>query len=379
MSKKKPKLLIFITEDWYFWIHWVSLAKGARDSGYEVQIATRVTKHKALIEREGLKVIPLRLIRRSKNIFNELFSILEIIKIYRKERPDLVHHISVKPILYGSLAAKIAGVKKIVNTLPGLGVLFVNNDFRALMLRNIVKIAYFMAFFSKSSRVIFQNKEDLKLFVESKIVSSKKAILIRGVGVNIFKFKYTQEHSSTPIVVLASRMLWNKGVGELVEAARKLRKRSVECRIVLVGVPDPENPMSIDEDTLKSWNDEGAVEWWGYREDMPKVLSEANIVVLPTTYGEGLPTILLEAASCGRAIIATNVPGCKEIVRHEENGLLVPVGNSEFLIASLCLLIGDQDLRKRMGICGRKIAEEEFSVEKIVAETVLVYEGLLSR
>jgi len=378
MSKRKPKLLIFITEDWYFWIHWLALAQGARDAGYEVQIATRIGKHKTMIEREGFKVIPLRLIRRSKNILNELLSILEIIKIYRREQPDVVHNLSIKPILYGSLAAKIAGAYHVVNTLPGLGVLFVNKGFMAIIFRNMAKIAYFMAFFSKSSRVIFQNQEDLKRFVESKIVSSKKAILIRGVGVNVLKFKYTPEHSSTPIVVLASRMLWNKGIGELVEAARNLRKKSVECRVVLVGVPDPENPQSIDEETLKSWHDEGAVEWWGYREDMPRVLSEANIVVLPTTYGEGLPTILLEAASCGRAVIATDVPGCREIVRHKENGLLVPVGNTQLLIDSLRLLIGNQDLRKRMGMCGRKIAEKEFSVEKIVAETLLVYKRLLS-
>ena len=288
-----------------------------------------------MIEKEGFKVIPLRLIRRSKNILHELLSVLEIIKIYRKERPDIVHHISIKPILYGSLAAKIAGVYHVVNTLPGLGVLFVNKGLKAAIFRSAVKIAYFIAFFSKSSSVIFQNREDLKRFVDSKIVTLRKAILIRGVGVNVLRFRFTPEPNKTPIVVLASRMLWNKGIGELVEAARNLREKSIECRVALVGAPDPENPQSIEEETLKSWHDEGAVEWWGYREDMPRVLSEANIVVLPTTYGEGLPTILSEAASCGRPIVATDVPGCREIVRHNENGFLVPPHDSKALAEAI--------------------------------------------
>lgn len=377
MINNRPKLLFFITEDWYFWSHRLPIARAARDTGFEVLIATRAHQHKERIEKEGFRLIPISLVRRSKNMFREIFSILEIIKIYRREKPDIVHHVALKPVLYGSWAARIAGISGVVNALAGLGFIFVAQGWKASILRRLVALAYSSAFSARNMIVIFQNPEDLKLFVNAGVVKSEKAVLIRGSGVDTSRFIHLPEPASIPTIVLASRMLWDKGVGEFVDAARRLRKDEVNCRAVLVGIPDPQNPASILEDTLRRWHAEGMVEWWGYREDMPEVLSNAHIVALPTTYGEGVPKILIEAASCGRAIIATDVPGCREIVRHNENGLLVPPHDPKALADALKVLVEDAERRAKMGARGREIVEAEFSEEIVVKQTMEVYKKLL--
>lgn len=374
----KPRILFFITEDWYFWSHRLPIARAARDTGFEVLIATRVDQHKERIEKEGFKLIPIHLVRRNKNIFREIFNTLEIIKIYRREKPDIVHHVAMKPVLYGSWAARIAGIPAVVNALAGLGFIFVAQGCKTFILRRLVIFAYRSAFSAKNTIGIFQNPEDLKLFVDASVVKSEKAVLIRGSGVDTSHFIHLPEPTGIPIIVLASRMLCDKGVGEFVDAARQLRKDGVSCRAVLVGNPDPENPASIPEKTLRLWHFEGIVEWWGHREDIPEVFAKSNIVVLPS-YREGLPKVLLESASCGRAIVATDVPGCKEIVCHNENGLLITPYDSKALADALKVLIKDPELRAKMGARGREIVEAEFSEEIVVKQTMEVYERLLSQ
>ena len=376
----KPRILFFVTEDWYFWSHRLPIARAVRDSGFEVLITTRVNHHKARIEKEGFRLIPISLERRSKSIIKETLSVLEMIRIYRREKPDIVHHVAVKPVLYGSWAAGIAGIPAVVNALAGMGFIFVAQGWKASILRRLVFFAYRSAFSAGNAVGIFQNPEDLRLFVDAGIIKSGKAVLIRGSGVDTSRFIHLPELSGIPTIVLASRMLWDKGVGEFVDAARQLREDGVNCHAVLVGIPDPENPASIPEETLLLWHSEGIVEWWGYREDMPDVFAKANIVVLPS-YREGLPKVLIEAASCGRAIVATDVPGCREIVRHNENGLLVSPRDSKALSDALKILIRDSELRAKMGARGREIVEAEFSEEIVVRQTMEVYEkiGLTQR
>ena len=374
----KARILFFITEDWYFWSHRLPIARAVRDAGFEVLIATRVHQHKERIEKEGFKLIPISLGRRNKNIIKGIFSILEIIRIYRREKPHIVHHVAIKPVLYGSWAARIAGVPGVVNALAGLGFIFVAQGWKTSILRRLVVFAYRSAFSAKNTIGIFQNPEDLKLFVDAGVVKSEKAVLIRGSGVDISHFIHLPEPAGIPTIVLASRMLWDKGVGELVDAARILNKDGIKCCMILVGNPDPENPASIPEETLHRWHSEGIIEWWGHKDDMPEVFAKSNIVVLPS-YREGLPKVLLEAASCGRAIVATDVPGCGEIVRHNENGLLVPPHDSKALANALKVLIKDPELRAKMGAKGREIVEAEFSEEIVVKQTMEVYERLLSQ
>jgi glycosyltransferase involved in cell wall biosynthesis len=372
----KPKIIFFITEDWYFWSHRLPIARAARDAGFEVLVATRVNQHKERIENEGCRLIPIGLERRSKNIFKEVLSIFEIVKIYRREKPDIVHHVAMKPVLYGSWAARIAGIPGVVNALAGLGFIFVAQGWKAKVLRRLIVFAYRSAFSARNTIGIFQNPEDLKLFVDAGIVKSEKAVLIRGSGVNTAHFIPLPEPGGITTIVLASRMLWDKGVGEFVDAARILKNNGIECRMILVGNPDPENPASIPEKTLRGWYAEGVVEWWEQRDDMPKIFAEAHIVVLPTTYGEGVPKVLIEAASCGRAIVATDVPGCREIVRHNENGLLVPSHDPEALADAIRTLIENPKLRTIMGARGRKIVEAEFSEEIVVRQTMEVYKKI---
>ena len=375
----KPRILFLITEDWYFWSHRLPIARAARDGGFEVLIATRINLHKDHIEKEGFKLIPINLKRSSKNIIKEIFSILEIVQIYRKEKPDIVHHVAVKPVLYGSLAARIAGIPGVANALAGLGFIFVVQGWKAKVLRRLVVFAYHSAFSARNTIGIFQNPEDLKLFVDAKVVKNEKTVLIRGSGVDTSRFIHLPEPAGNPTIVLASRMLWNKGVEEFLEAAKILIKDGVKCRMVLVGNPDSENPASIPKKTLRCWHSEGIVEWRGHREDMPEVFAQSNIVVLPTTYGEGVPKVLIEAASCGRAIVATDVPGCREIVRHNKNGLLIPPHDSKALADAIKKLIENPKLRAKMGARGREIVEAEFSDELVVKQTMDVYARLIRR
>jgi len=286
--------------------------------------------------------------------------------------------VAVKPILYGSIAAHITGCSCIVNALAGLGYLFIAKGLKASAVRWMIVHAYRMAFSGKNVYGIFQNPQDYELFVNAGILKRDKAILIRGAGVDTSKFISNPEPQGIPTVVLASRMLWDKGVGEFVAAAHQLKKEGLQFRAVLVGNPDPENPASIPEKKLKSWHALDIIEWWGLRNDMPDVFAQSNIIVLPS-YREGLPKVLLEAASCGRAIVATDVPGCREIVRHNVNGLLVPPNNVKELADAIKILIEEPLLRASMGARGREIVVTEFSEEIVTWQTIELYKKMVGK
>ncbi len=375
MMRNRPKILFLVTEDWYFWSHRLPIARGIRNEGIEVLVATRINQYNDHIANEGFRVIPISLKRKSKNIIREIYSILEIIRIYRKEKPDIVHHIAIKPISYGSFAAWIAGVPHVVNAFTGLGFIFIKKGRLASAIRKLIIFIYRLAFSSKNIFAIFQNPDDLKLFVDLHIVKNDKAVLIRGSGVDIAHFLNLPEPAGIPVITLASRMIWDKGIGELVDATRQLHNSGVKCRTILVGAPDSDNPASIPEYVLRNWHAEGVIEWWGHRSDIAEIFAKSNIVVL-TSYREGLPKVLLEAASCGRSIVATDVPGCREIVRNNENGFLVPPYDSKSLAVALKTLIKNPKLRARMGASSREIVMAEFSEEIVVKQTMELYENI---
>jgi glycosyltransferase involved in cell wall biosynthesis len=378
-ARKTRSLLLLITEDWYYWTHRRSIALGAIKAGFDVCLATRVHSLAKEITADGIKLVPIMLRRRSRNPLREVLSIFELYKIYIREKPSIVHHVTLKPVLYGSIAARLAGVPAVVNALAGLGHTFVSNDLKTKLFRKILSYGYRLVFSLSNSRIIFQNPEDLNTFVKRGIIHASKSILIRGAGADSSVFRYQPEKPGIPIVMFAGRLLWNKGVKDLVDAGQLLKKEGVSHRIVLVGTPDSENPKSIPIKTLLSWHNNGLVEWWRFKksEEMADVLSEAAIIVLPTTYGEGVPKVLIEAAFVGRAIIATNVPGCREIVRHLINGLLVPPNDIRGLKSSIISLIIDKEKRTEMGKRGREIALAEFSQETVVQKTIAIYNSLL--
>lgn len=366
------RLLYLVTEDWYFCSHRLPLAIAARSAGYEVSVATRVTDHGPAIREAGLELIPLRLSRGSQNPLRELASIAQITALYRRTKPHLVHHVAVKPVLYGSIAARVAGVPSVVNALAGLGYLFSSRDLKARMLRPFVQTAYRALLNRPNACLILQNPDDLSLLQAHGIADPTRTVMIRGSGVDLAKFASTPEPPGVPLVVLPARLLRDKGIVEFVDAARRLRDQGAMARFALVGEPDPGNPASVPRELLTQWVAEGVVEWWGWREDMAAVLRDCHVVCLPS-YREGLPKALIEAAAAARPIVTCDVPGCREVVSEGDNGLLVPARDSQSLAEALGRLLADPDLRRRMGARGRARAEAEFSLDSVIERTLALY------
>lgn len=367
-----PKLLYFITEDWFFCSHFLGRAKAALHDGYEVVVVARESSYGKTIREQGLRFIPFPISRRGLNPFRELMTILRLISIYRRERPAVVHHIALKPIMYGTVAAFFCGCRKIVNAPVGLGFVYSSGSWKACFLRPFAQFGLKVLLNPRGSRVIFENQDDVRAFVDARIVRPQDAILIRGAGVDTQEFFVVLEPEGSPVVILVARMLWDKGIGEYVEAAQILKTRGRVVRLLLVGVPDDQNPASIPIKTLNEWNSSGAVEWLGHRSDIPELLTQSHIVCLPS-YREGLPKSLLEGLAAGRPIVATDVPGCREAVQDGVNGFLVPAKDARSLADALEKLILSRDLRQRMGKASRNLAQTEFSSQRIIAETLAVY------
>jgi lipopolysaccharide/colanic/teichoic acid biosynthesis glycosyltransferase/glycosyltransferase involved in cell wall biosynthesis len=379
MRAERPRLLLLITEDSYFWTHRLDLARAARDAGLEVHIVTRVRDHGKRIADEGFKLVPIPFVRRGRQPFGELVGVLKLAWLYRRLKPDIVHHVAMKPILYGSWAARLAGVPAVVNAFAGLGYAFIEQSWQARALRAGLQAGLRSALALPNARVILQNDEDCNRLIREQVVRRDQVVMIRGSGVDLQVFHpVPEEHHDVPLIVLGARMLRHKGTEEFVHAARILQQQGIRARCVLVGKADADNPASLSEAQLAQWHREGIVEWWGHREDMADVLMGADVVVLPS-YAEGLPKILLEACACGKPVVATSVDGCREIVKEGDNGFLVPVKDSAALASAMSRLVSDPDLRRRMGHRGREIVVNAFSKEQVASETLAVYGDLLSR
>ena len=364
-----PRLLFVVTEDWYFVSHRLPLAVAAQAAGFDVAVATRVGRHADSIRNAGIRLIPFTLSRRGGNPPREVWALW---RLYRREKPDLVHHVALKPVMLGALAAWLARVPAQVSAVAGLGWLFTSSSGAVRLIRPVLRWMLARLLNQPHSLTIVQNPEDRALLERSGVPAASLR-LVRGAGVDVQVFCPVMPPPPEPVcIVLASRMLWDKGVGEFVEAARRLTESGVNARFVLVGEPDPANPASVPQSTLRSWHGQHGVEWWGRREDMPAVLQAAHIACLPS-YREGLPKSLLEAAACGLPIVTTDAPGCREVVRDGVNGLLVPVRDAEALAAALKKLIDDPELRRSMGEQSRVLAETEFGLETVIAQTLAVY------
>jgi glycosyltransferase involved in cell wall biosynthesis len=370
-----PRLLYLITEDWYFWSHRLDLARAAREAGYDVIVATRVTDHGERIRGEGFQLEPLEMVRRSRNPFREVIAVAELVRLYRRVKPDVVHHVAMKPILYGSLAAWLTRVPSVINAFAGLGYAFM--DERNRLLCWCVKTAFRAVLRLGHSVVLVQNQDDQDRLVGEGVIPASQARIIAGSGIDAAAYSMQPQPSGIPVVVLPARMLWDKGVGEFVEAARRLKQKGVHARFILVGRRDEHNPAAIPEIHLKEWVQEGVVEWWGHREDMPAVYAAAMLVVLPS-YREGLPKVLLEAAACGKAIVATDVPGCREIVRDRFNGLLVSPRDSTALATAIEELLSDQALREAMGPRSRTRVLAEWSSLRITEQVLGLYRDMVT-
>ena len=375
-DNKKIRVLYLVTEDWYFVSHRLGLAEAVRDAGCEVTVVTRLRDHAEVIRGAGFRLISFLLPRSKLSLISELKSIVNLVRIYRKEQPDLVHHVALKPCLYGSLAALFVPGAAVVNALTGLGFVFTAGHWLRRVLQPAVRLGGRYLFSRRKSRIIVQNPDDMDTLRAAGIIRRQGAAMIRGSGVDLDEFPSLPDPEGVPTVAMVSRMLWNKGVGELVEAARILRERGVRMRTILIGMPDPENPTNIPERQLCEWHDDGLIQWWGFRDVVADVWRQAHVAVLPS-YREGLPKSLLEAAACGRPIVATDVPGCREIVENGANGILVPVRDAVALADALEKLLSDAALRRRMGAKSRHLVETRFHVGLVIRDTLDVYESLL--
>ena len=374
---KKLRVLYLVTEDWYFVSHRLGLARAVRDAGCDVTVVTRTRDHADAIRREGFRLVSFLLPRSKLSFVSEFKSIVNLVRVYRQERPDLVHHVALKPSLYGSLAALLASVPAVVNAMTGLGFVFTAGHWLRGVLQPLVRITGRLLLSRANSRIIVQNPNDMETLETAGIIRRGRASLIRGSGVDLVEFPPQPDPEGVLTVAMVSRLLWNKGVGELVEASRILRGRGLKVRTLLIGMPDPEIPTSISEEQLCEWHDDELVQWWGYRDSITDVWRQAHVAVLPS-YREGLPKSLLEAASCARPIVATDVPGCREIVRPGENGILVPVRDARSLADALETLLRDRELRQAMGAKSRALVERHFHQDRVVSETLDVYESLLN-
>lgn len=379
LPRRNGKKLLFLGAwDWYFVCHRLSLAVAAKNAGFDVTVATPTGPYVPKLAEAGIRHVPIRMVRQGKNPVVDAATLAEIVALYARERPDVVHHIAIKPMLYGTLAAKATGVSAIVNAMGGLGYVFSTDAPLARSIRAGLTIAYRGLLSGSSTRVILQNDDDRAAWLKWRLVPERNVVIVRGAGVDTERFHPTEEPEGDKVVLLPARLLKDKGLLELVLASRILKQSGVRARIVLAGEPDPGNPASATRDEVAAWVRDGLVEHLGWRDDMDAVLRSAHVVCLPS-YREGLPKALLEAAASGRAIVATDVPGCREIARHDENALLVPPRSGEALAEAIRRLVEDDALRARLGARGRAIAVEEFGDRKVAERTLAIYDELLAQ
>lgn len=375
---KTPKILIVANTDWYLYNFRMELIQSLVELGWKVILVSPSGPYAEHFQSQGIPWREWQVGRQSIAPWSEIRSILKLRKIYQKEQPDLIHHHTNKAVIYGSLAAMRNKTAQIINSIPGRGYVFSNTDIKALILRPMVRAMFKVAFKQKNVKAaIFENPDDRQYFTNSNLLTHKITHLIQSVGVNLDQFPFTSIPNGEPVVIMASRLLWEKGVGIFVQAARSIQKTAA-VRMVLVGMPDTGNPTSISESTLLEWVQEGVIEWWGWQDDMKAVYQQCTLVVHPTTYGEGVPTVLLEAGASGRPVITTDWPGCREALLDGQSGLLIPPKDSKALANAIRELLSKPAECAQMGIAGQKFVAEHFSTQFINQATISIYRQVIA-
>jgi glycosyltransferase involved in cell wall biosynthesis len=371
--------LLYVINDLAFLVsHRLSVTLAAVEAGYEVHIAAPgdIASERELAG-SGVHIHRLGMHRHKTNPVAELRSLWELYRTFRRLKPDIVHLVTIKPVLYGGIAARFARVPAVISAISGLGYIIIGSSPRSRILSAFVKPLYRFALGHRTQRVIFQNDSDRMTIEGLGVDLSGKVEMIQGSGVDLKVYLPGPEPEGPVTVVVPSRLLRDKGIVEFVEAARILKRDGSPARFVLVGDAPKENPSCVARGLLDAWKAEGVVEFWGFRSDMPEVFAQSHIVVLPS-YREGFPKALIEAAACGRAVVTTDVPGCRDAIMADETGRLVPVRDSAALAGAMRGLIEDQQLRLRMGTAGRALAERAFSVEQVTRRHLDIYRGLSS-
>lgn len=380
LARSKPsimkKLLFVVNIDWFFISHRLPIAVAAKRAGYDVHIATIITDGREVLEKHGLTVHPLGLVRDGVGLINALKTVLDLRRIFVKLNPDLVHLVTIKPVLLGGFVAQWLRVPALVSAISGLGYVFTGDGLKAWIFKWWVARLYTGAFSHPNQIVIFQNTDDRDTLLSAGCLCSDKVAIIGGSGVNLEEFTVKPEPDGYPVVVFPARFLKDKGVLEFVEAARIVRSERKHVRFVLVGLLDKSNPTSLSQPQIDKWVSDGVIENWGFCVNMQQVFASASLVVLPS-YREGLPKVLLEAASCGRAIVTTDVPGCRDAIVPGVTGSLVEVRDAVALANEIERLLSDPEQLRSMGMAGRRLVEDKFDVKNVVSHHLDIYQRLL--
>lgn len=372
------KLILFANTDWYLYNFRCSLALALIDAGHEVLLLSPDGPYGDKLRRMGLRWESVSMDRRSLNPWREAAFLIDLYRLFRRERPDLVHGFTLKCAVYGSIAARLAGVRGRVNAVTGMGYVFTNEGIKARLLRPLVKGLMKLALDGHNARLVLQNPDDRALFIQAQLVHPDRIHLIPGSGVDCSRFRpATSTPEGSLKVLLPARLLWDKGLAEFVAAARELKGEGRDIRFQLAGEPDPGNPASVPEATVGGWVDEGVIERLGHVDNMPALFNSVHVVALPS-YREGLPKGLIEAGACACALVTTDVPGCRDVVSDGVDGLLVTVRDPRSLARAIARLADDPALRARLGQAARAKALEQFNSSSINTQTQAIYETLVS-
>jgi glycosyltransferase involved in cell wall biosynthesis len=375
--KNPPLLIIVVTKDWYFLSHRIPLARTLQNAGFNVAIAAHDTGRASEIRALGFDFYNISFDRKSINPLTEIISIWQLFRLYLRLKPSIVHHIAIKSCLYGGLAARAAQVPYIFTTITGLGYLFSPSGILPKLLRLVVSPLFKYVGKQSNSAFIFFNRADRSAFVNQGFAAQERSGVIPGSGVDTHNIASRPEPTGVPVVLCACRLLADKGIRELIEAARILRQQGLNFRLIIAGRPDTSNRKSILDDEISRWRAEGVAEFPGFVDDIPSLLAASHIAVLPSYYPEGVPLFLIEAAACGRAAITCATPGCEEIVLNNKTGILVPPRNAAALVDALRSLLLDIDKRKAFGAEARLHCEAHYSKDVVGRLTLEFYDRLL--
>jgi glycosyltransferase involved in cell wall biosynthesis len=367
----RPRLVYLVTEDWYFTSHRLPMARAAQRAGFEVHVITRVDRHGAAITAEGFQVHPVHWRRGSLDPRHLFRTVREIRNLYRKLDPSIAHHVAILPTIAGSLAA--LGLPIVcLNAITGLGATFTSSTVKVRTARRVLTSALRWLLRRSRSAVLVQNRED-RLAIERLGIEAARITLIPGSGVDVEVLKPMPEPEGPVTLAFAGRLLENKGLRTLIAAHERLHRRGRRFRLLIAGLPDPANPSSIPSDEIAAWLQKPDLVHLGFVDDIATVWAAAHIAVLPSRGGEGVPLSLLEAAACGRPLVATDTPGCRDVARHEVNALLVPPDDPDKLADAIERLAGDPELRRAFGRAGRELVEREFSSQRVGRDIVSLY------
>lgn len=370
------RILFVVNVDWFFISHRLPIALDLIKNGYEVHLACGITDCKNELESLGIVVHPLSISRSGINFFKEVKVIKEINIIVNEIAPNIVHLVTIKGAIYGGLVTRNKNIKKRIVSISGLGFVFIDEGIKSRLIRFIVTKLYRLALNTHNTKIIFQNENDQNIFIENKIINYKQCVIIKGSGIDLNTYRYLPEPQGEKIIMFLARLLKDKGLIEFCEAALKLKKSGFVGRLVLVGDIDLGNPNSITQVELNYYINSGVVEHWGYLSNIPEVVSKSHIMVLPS-YREGLPKSLIEAAACGRAVITTDVPGCRDAIIPNVTGVLVQAKSSEAIVNAILSLCSDDNLRIKMGKEGRKFAESSFNIKDVINTHMNLYKEMI--